>query len=55
MGLPLGLGLGTNLLTRIGLHTKLWVRCLSIAWEGVRQLRPPNLWASLHFVLLDYI
>ena len=61
MELPLGLDLGTklgllgHLLTCIGLHTKLRVQSFGIAWEGVKQLRPPGLWAGLHYMLLDYI
>ena len=46
---PPRLGLGTMLgllgqsLTCMGLHTRLWVRCLGMAWEGVRNPRPPGL------------
>ena len=60
-GVALGLGLRTklgflgHLLTCIGLHTKLWVRSLGTAWEGVRYPRLPVLWAGLHYVLLDHI
>ena len=58
---PPRLGLGTILslwgqsLTCMGLYTRLWVQSLGIAWEGVRHLRPPNLWAGLHYVLLGHI
>jgi len=61
MKLPPKLGLGTILsllgqsLTCIGLHTKLWIRNFGTIWKGVRHSRPPGLWASLHYVLLDHI
>ena len=58
---PLALGLGTKLgllgplLIYIGLHTRLWVWNLGTAYEGVRYLRSLDLWAGLHFVLIDHI
>ena len=36
-------------------RTKLWIRSLGMAWEGVRHPRPPSLWACLHYVLLGHI
>ena len=58
---PPKLGLGTMLgllgqsLTCIGLHTRLWVQNLGMAWEVVRHPRPFGLWACVHYVLLDHI
>ena len=60
MELPHRLGLGTILgllghsLTYIGPYTKLWFRSLGAAWEDVRHPRLPDLWASLHSVLLGH-
>ena len=59
--LPFGLGPRTklgilsHLYTCIGLHTRLWVRSLGMAYEGVSHLRLPGSWAGLHYVLLDHI
>ena len=58
---PPKLGLGTILglldqsLTYMGPHTRLQVQNLGTAWEGVRHPRLPDLWASLHYVLVSHI
>ena len=41
--------------TCIVLYTRLWVRSLGMAWEGVMHPKPPSLWAGLHYVLLGHI
>jgi len=41
--------------TQMNPRTRLWVRSLGMAWEDVRQLRLPGLWAGLHYALLDHI
>ena len=54
------LGLGTILgflgqsLTFMDKHTRLWARSLGTTWKCVRHLRPPSLWAGLHYVLLGH-
>ena len=56
MELPHRLGLGTmlSLLGQLLIHmsprTKLWVRSLGTAWEGVRHPRLLGLCADLHYV-----
>ena len=58
---PHRFGLGTMLgclgqsLTCIVLHTRLWVRSLYTAWEGVWHPRLPGLWAGLHCVTRPYL
>ena len=49
------LGLLSQSLTHMGPLTKLWVRSLGMAREGVRHIRLPDFWVSLHYVLLGHI
>ena len=55
LGLGTVLGLLSQSLTHVGPLTKLWVRSLGMTREGVRQIRLPGLWVSLHYVLLGHI
>ena len=47
LGLGTKLGLFGHLRICMGLHTKLWVLSLGIAWEGVWHPRPLRLWVGL--------
>ena len=55
LGLETVLGLLSQSLTHMGPLTKLWVRSLGMAQEGVRHIRLPSLWVNLHYVLLGHI